>query len=51
MQLDEKAFPLEAQLPDFRPGKRVDLGKVLEDYHAEVGHRQVEGHALVVLQE
>lgn len=50
MQFDEKSFPLEAQLSDFGPGKRVDLREVLEDDHPEVGHRQVEGHALVVLE-
>ncbi len=39
---------LEAQLADLGPRERVDLGVVLEDEEAHVGHAQVELHALVV---
>jgi hypothetical protein len=50
MQLDEILFPLETELPDLGPRKGVDLGRVLEDEHAHVRHRQVQGHALVILE-
>ena len=30
-QLYEELFPLEGNLDDFRPGKRVDLDIILED--------------------
>ncbi len=50
MQLDEELLALEAQLPYFRPGKRVDLDDVLKDEHAHVRDGQVQTHALVVLQ-
>jgi hypothetical protein len=50
MQLDEILFPLETELPDLGPRKGVDLGRVLEDEHAHVRHRQVQGHSLVILE-
>ena len=49
MELDEELASLEAQLADFRPRKRVDLGAVLKDEDAEVRHGQRKWHSLVVL--
>jgi hypothetical protein len=51
MKFDEELFPLEAELPDLGPGEGVDLGEVLEDEHAHVGHSKVQAHPLVVLQQ
>lgn len=49
MELDEEAFPLEAELAYLGPGEGVDLGVVLEDQGALVGDGQVELDVLVVL--
>ena len=49
VELDEELASLEAQLADFRPRKRVDLGAVLKDEDAEMRHGQRERHSLVVL--
>ena len=49
MKFDEVLLPLEAELPDLRPGEGVDLGVVLEDKDAHVGHCQVQGNSLVIL--
>ena len=50
MKFDEVLLPLEAELPDLRPGEGVDLGVVLEDQDAHVGHCQVQGNSLVILE-
>ena len=50
VQLDEVLLPLEGELADLGPAEGVDLGEVLEDEHAAVGHGQVQGDALVVLE-
>jgi hypothetical protein len=49
VQLDQESFPLERDLPDLGPRERVDLGVILENYDAHVGHRQIQRDILVVL--
>jgi hypothetical protein len=49
MQLNEKPPPLEAQLSNLGPRKRIDSNKVLKDEDAQVRHRQMQRNAFVIL--
>jgi len=49
MKLDEELLPLEAQLADLGPREAVDLGEVLKDEDAHVGHSQIQRNSVVVL--
>ena len=49
MKFDEELASFEAQLSYFRPRESVDLGAVLKDKDAEMGHRQFERHPFVIL--
>lgn len=49
VQLDEKLFPFERNLPDLGPREGVYPGDALEDGDAHVRHGQVQRDALVVL--
>ena len=48
MQFDEKLFALEAELSNFGPRKRVNLGLVLKYGDAEVNDGQRQRHVFVV---
>ena len=49
MKFDEVLLPLEAELPDLRPGEGVDLGVVLEDQDAHMDYGKVQGYSFVIL--
>lgn len=50
MKFDQKSFPLEADLPDFRPTERVYLGEILKNHYSHVRHCQIQRYTLVILQ-
>ena len=50
MEFNKEFFALEAEFAYFRPGEGVDFDDVLEHEYTHVRDRQVQAHALVVLQ-